>query len=137
MSDQDLPLLVEMFSFLHFCSPPNLMEAVKLGTFYEKLLEDNNAKTLLLATINNMLVGNIKSKHNKDVLDKIFDKLDKIYNFMLGPAVLAFSSTPQLRQLAKEEEKPFLEDYSRDIQHCLHHPQCERLVELTNGKAKH
>ena len=130
-SDKDLPLLVETFSVLHFCSP-SLTESIKLETFYEKLLDDGNTKTLLLATVNNMLKGNVKSKYNKDVLNQIFDELDHVYNFMLGPAILSLASTAQLRQL-ENSDIHFLEGFSQDIQHCLQDPSCKKLVELTNG----
>ena len=134
LSAEDLPLLVETFSFLHFCSTPKLIEAVKLGTFLKKLLGEKNAKTLLSATVNTMLQGNVKSTSNKDILHQIFDDLDKVYNFMLGPSILALASTPQLRQMAKADFH-FLEDYSQDIQHCLRNPNCNRMIDLTNGSA--
>ena len=97
LSFEDLPMLIEAFSFIHFCSPPRLTEAAKLGMFYEKLLEDRNAKSFVLATLNNMLQKNIKSVYNKDVVHQIFDELNKVYNFNLGPAILALASTSQLR----------------------------------------
>lgn len=74
------------------------------------------------------------STYNKDVLHQIFDELDKVYNFMLGPSILALASTPQLRQLAKSDFH-FLKDYTQDIQHCLSDPNCNRMIDLTDGSA--
>ena len=129
VSDEDLSLALETFSFLHFCLPPNMMEAAKLGIFFWRLLEKENMRTFVLATLNTMLYEESKVKYNMDLLNEIFYELDKSYNFILGPSILALASTTQLRQLANKDF-PFLKDYRPQIQHCLEDPKCKTLTEL-------
>ena len=128
--DKYLPEVLEAFSLLYFCPPHHLVEAVKLGVFYENLLEHENLRTVVMATMNNIMPDN--QFENMNLLHEFFNELDKEYNFMLGPSILALAATPQLRQLAKADFH-FLEDYSQNIQHC--NPNCDRMVDLTNGSA--
>ena len=139
VSDEDLPLALEVFSFLHFCLPPKMMEATKLGIFFGRLLEKEHMRTFVLATLNTILHKDNEGLFSMDLLHEIFDELDKSYNFMLGPSILALASSTQLKQLAKRNF-PFLKEYKHQIQLCLDDPKCNTLIELasmTGEKADH
>ena len=103
------------------------MEAAKLGRFYSKLLEKENMRTVVVATLNTMLHD--KVQHSSHLLDAIFAELDKNYNFMLGPAILALASTSQLRQIANKDY-PFLTEYKHQIKDCLGDPKCATFSQL-------
>ena len=103
------------------------MEAAKLGRFYSTLLEKENMRTVVVATLNTMLDDEVE--YNSNLLDDIFAELDKSYNFMLGPAILALASTSQLRQIANKDY-PFLTEYKHQIKDCLGDPKCATFSQL-------
>ena len=105
--DKYLPEVLEAFSLLYFCPPHHLVEAVKLGVFYENLLEHENLRTVVMATMNNIMPDN--QFENMNLLHEFFNELDKEYNFMLGPALITLSSASQLKQLA-QLDLPYLAD---------------------------
>ena len=116
-----------------------MMEATKLGIFFGRLLEKENMRTVVLATLNTILHEDNEGLFSMNLLHKIFDELDKSYNFMLGPSILALASSTQLKQLAKGNF-PFLKEYKHQIQLCLDDPKCNTLTELasmTGEKADH
>ena len=136
VSDEDLPLALEVFSFLHFCLPPNLIEATKMGIFFGRLLEKENMRTFVLSILNTILYENSKGLSCMDSVHKIFDELDKSYNFLLGPSILAQASITQLKQLAKRNF-PFLKEFKYQIQHCLDESKCNTFTGLTSLAGKH
>ena len=103
------------------------MEAAKLGFFYSKLLSKENMRTVVVATLNTMLDNEVQ--YSSHLLDDIFAELDKNYNFMLGPAILALASTSQLRQIANKDY-PFLTEYKHQIKDCLGDPKCATFSQL-------
>ena len=105
--DKYLPEVLEAFSLLYFCPPHHLVEAVKLGVFYENLLEHENLRTVVMATMNNIMPDN--QFENMNLLHEFFNELDKEYNFKIGPALIALSSASQLKQLA-QLDLPYLAD---------------------------
>ena len=124
---EDVFLALDAFSFLHFCLPPNVMESAQLGFFYSTLLEKENMRTVVVATLNTMLDDEVQ--YSSHLLDDIFAELDKNYNFMLGPAILALASTSQLRQIVNKDY-PFLTEYKHQIKDCLEDPKCETFSQL-------
>ena len=127
--DKYLPEVLEAFSLLYFCPPHHLVEAVKLGVFYENLLEHENLRTVVMATMNNIMPDN--QFENMNLLHEFFNELDKEYNFMLGPALITLSSASQLKQLA-QLDLPYLADYKDLINKCINDsdsPHLEGLVE--------
>ena len=73
------------------------MKAVKLGLFFENLLENDQLRAVAMATIN--IIKPDDQFEKKDLLYEFFDELDKEYNFKLGPAIIALSSASELKQL--------------------------------------
>ena len=110
-SDGDLPLVIEIFSLLHYCPNPQLVQSVKIGLFYENLLEEESIRTLVLAAINN-LKNNVDKNRR---VDEFFVELDKVYKFKLGPTALALASASQLRNL----KIPFIKAFTHQIEQCL------------------
>ena len=126
-TDGDLPLVVEIFSLLHFCPPLQLVQSVKLGLFYENLLEEENMRTLVLAALNNL--KNNVDKNSR--VDEFFVELDKVYKFKLGPTVLALASASQLRNM----ETPFLKVFTHQIEHCLEGVDCTPLMHIVQSSS--
>ena len=124
-SDDDLPLVIEIFSLLHYCPPPQLVQSVKLGILFGKLLVEESMKTLVLAVMNN-LKNNFS---NNSLVDEFFVELDKVYKFKLGPTVLALATTAQLRQMTKKKI-PFLKAFSHQIERCLEGVDCTPLMNI-------
>ena len=134
ISDQDISQLLEAFSLLHFCPPPNIIEAVRVGFFYWSQLTWawENMETFMLATINNILQDEGGVLYNKRLLYDPVETLDKKYNFSLslGPAVLALASKLQLEDLTKMNY-PFLEEFNR----CLQADECRRRIDVEKNVA--
>ena len=124
-SDDDLPLVIEIFSLLHYCPPPQLVQSVKLGILFGKLLVEESMKTLVLTVMNN-LKNNFS---NNSLVDEFFVELDKVYKFKLGPTVLALATTAQLRQMTKKKI-PFLKAFSHQIERCLEGVDCTPLMNI-------
>ena len=131
--DKYLQEALEIFSLIFYCPPQHLVEAIKLGIFYENLIENESPRTLVMATMNNISPNNSNKFENKDLLYKIFTELDKEYNFQLGPALIAISSECQLDEMAKLE-LPFLSNYKDLINKCIGEGQdCSQLDALVQS----
>ena len=136
--DKDLHTILEAFSLLHFCAPPNIEEVIRLANFYWWQLECSqwcldwgwcfcsDMRSIALATMNNILSEKSSVLYNMDLVYEIFDEIDRTYNFTLGPAVFSLASEPQLKELAKKDY-PFLRNYKL----CLLDPQCSILANGT------
>ena len=136
--DKDLPTILEAFSLLHFCAPPNIEEVIRLANFYWWQLECSqwcldwgwcfcsDMRSIALATMNNILSEKSSVLYNMDLVYEIFDEIDKTYNLHLGLAILSLASKSHLKELAKKDY-PFLRDYK----HCLLDPECSILANVT------
>ena len=126
VSDQQLPVLLEAFSLLHFCPPSNVVELLKIANFYWASLTCwgpwsyfcLDTRSLVLATMNNILQNEVL--YNMDLVHEFFDEMDKTYNFTLGPAILSLMSESKLRDMA-EKNYPFLRNYKS----CLQDKKCK------------
>ena len=87
-----------------------------------------------MATMNSISPSNSNKFENKDLLYKIFNELDKEYNFQLGPALIALSPSSQLDQLA-ELDLPFLKDYKDLIAKCVGLHDCSGLLNVSTNLA--
>ena len=129
-SNKDLPLVIEIFSILHYCPPPQLVQSVKRGLFYENLLAKESMRTLVLAAINNMK-NNIDKKSRVD--EFFVEQLDKVFKFKLGLTALALASASQLRNV----EIPFLKDFTRrQVELCLEGVDCTPLMDAVQSSGE-
>ena len=131
--DKYLPDVLETFALLYFCPPQHLVEAVKLGIFYENLHENENLRTVAMATLNNIMPDN--QFENRECLIKIFNAIDKEYNLQLGPALIALSSASQLKQLAGLD-LPYVNDYKYLINKCVNDHDCSELENLVHSSGE-
>ena len=118
ISEEELVQAVEIFSILHFCSPPHLVEAVSLGQFFLKLLSEESMGTFVTA-----LLRTIHDLPENELLAVFYEQLDNHYNFSLGPLIMALSNTQQLGQLLKQQPA-YIRNYVDVIQQCLHQQNC-------------
>ena len=133
--DKYLPQVLETFALLYFCPPQHLVEAVKLGLFYENLLENENLRAVVMATMNNIKVENRNHFENKNLLHEFFKELDGEYNFQLGPSLIALSSASQLKQMATLD-LPYLKDYQDLIKKCVDDHDCSQLDHLVQSSGE-
>ena len=131
--DKYLQETLETFSLFYFCPPQRLVEAVKLGIFYKNLIENESPRTLVMATMKH-ISPNSNKFDNKNLLHKIFNELDKEYNFQLGPALIALFPSSQLDQLAKLD-LPYLKDYKDLIVQCVGLHDCSGLLNVSTNLA--
>ena len=113
ITEADLNGAVELFSILHFCSPPHLIEAVSLGHFFLELLSEQSMETFVAA-----LLKTINDHPDNKLLHSFYDKLDNHYNFSLGPLVMVLSNSAQLKQLVKHKPA-YISNYVDIINQCL------------------
>ena len=113
ITEADLIGAIELFSILHFCSPPHLVEAVSLGHFLLQLFSEQSFPTFLAA-----LLRTISDHPDNKLLQTFYDKLDNHYKFSLGPLVMGLSNTEQLRQLVKHKPA-YISNYLDVINQCL------------------
>ena len=119
ITEEDLIVAIELFSFLHFCSPHHLMEAASLGHFFLELLSKQSMETFVTAVLKTT------NHHPKNkLLETFYDQLDNHFNFSLGPLVTALSNTQQLKQLVKKQPA-YIRDYVDDINKCLDFQNCK------------
>ena len=130
VSDQKFSTLLAAFSILHFCPPPNIMEAVQLGFFYYELLSRHHMRTVTFAAINNILRRKGGVIYNRYLFHDFINELDKIYNLTIGPSLLALASKSQLKDLEKENY-PFLEDFKS----CLQAGKCTARLDILEDLA--
>ena len=138
VSDKDLLIILEAFSLLHFCPPPNIEEVIQLQLFYWARLDCyysgrplywtdcSDMRTIVLATMNNILSEKGGVLYNIAFVHELFNEIDKVYNLNLGLAILSLASKSHLKELAKKDY-PFLRDYK----HCLLDPECSILANVT------
>ena len=122
ISDEDIELGVELYSYLHYCDE-KVVEAAKLSVFFEELLTNHSLKTVVATTMNNIQprVGN-KLK-DLSAMNTWFEYLDKKLNFSLGPIFVELLSSTELRSLL-ELDPPFLRNYAELIGKCINEGYC-------------
>ena len=118
ITEGELVSAIELFSILHFCSPPHLIEAVSLGHFFLELLSEERMETFVTA-----LLKTINDHPDNKLLHTFYDVVDNHYNFSLGPLVMALSNSHQLRQLVKYQPA-YISNYVGAISQCLDQQNC-------------
>ena len=107
--DDTVDLGFQLYMTLLYC-PDNQDEKGRLATFFENLITHEYLTSVVASTMHNLKPragGNI---NDFSPVDMWYNDLDARYNFSLGPAVIALSTTEQLEHLAKLDP-PYLTQY--------------------------
>ena len=107
--EEDLAFGIELYSVIHDCRS-NIVKAVKMSMFVEHLLTNHNLNTVVAATLHSIQPNADKSTQDFRAVNMWYERLDKRYNFSLGPVVLPLLASDNLTQLASLEP-PYLMDY--------------------------
>ena len=130
ISENDIEMGTKLFIDLHYC-PNSVQESIKLSMFYRDLLEEQNLRTIIQATMNNVLPATSAVEDSTTMIN-FFNELDQMYNFTHGltPLLIAISSSDQLKELTKLG-LPFLDSYNDVINQCLNGSDCKQLSVVT------
>ena len=130
ITDEDIVLGSELFIVLHYCST-SVQESIKLDTFYKELLTKQSLRTIVQATMNNVLPGTTTLKDSTTMIT-FFTKLDKMFNFThnLTRLLAAISSSDQLKELVKLG-LPFVDPFNDIIKQCLNNSRCQHVSEVS------
>ena len=136
LSDDDLLLGTKLFFVLHYYLH-TLEESAKLSIFYDDLLRKQNLRTIVQATLDNVLPGTEAIKHF-DGMVEFFNELDRIYDFTkdLTPSMMAILSLDQLEELTQIGMN-FLDAYKDIITQCLKGQECKTFSDVVNGLGKY
>ena len=124
---EDLAFGTELLSALHFC-PDHIVETVKLSVFFENLVNNQNLKTLVAATIHNLPPRASGKITDFSSMNMWYDQLSRRYNFSLGSSIIGLLTTEHLKQLALLDP-PYLRQYKDAINLCLNEQNCGDLSE--------
>ena len=116
--ENDMVFGIELYSVLKYC-PSQLIESAKMFVFFEHLITHHSLETVIAATINNIAPRAGNWIQDFSSINMWYHKLDLIYNFDLGPALAAFSTTKE-QEMLRKLKPPFLDDYNQhgDGQDC-------------------
>ena len=108
ISDEDLAFGIELYSVVHHC-PSNILEAAKLSVFFESLLINHNLNTVVAATMHNIQPSN--NIEDFTAINMWYERLDKRYNFSLGPAIIGLMTSDNLVELTELDPPYLMKDY--------------------------
>ena len=108
VNGEDLAFGLELYSVIHNC-PSHLEEAAKLSIFFESLLTNDNLNSVVAATMENIQPRAGNNIKDFTSINMWYKRLDKRYNFSLGPAILPMLTTDNLKQLTMLDP-PYLVD---------------------------
>ena len=122
INEEDDEFGKELYLAVLLC-PSHLEEAAKLSIFFKHLpFSYKNTKrhlrTVLAATINNIQPKAGDNIKDFSAINMWYDRLNKRYNFSLGPNILPLLTSDNLTQLAMLDP-PYLKAYKKPIQECL------------------
>ena len=109
--DEHLAFGIELSSMM-MC-PSHLVEAAKMSLFVEHLLTNHNLNTLVAATLHSIQPNANNNTGDFRAVNMWYERLDKRYNFSLGPVVLPLLPSDNLTRL-KILEPPYLKDYKHE-----------------------
>ena len=110
ISDNALVTGYELYSFLMMC-PDSGMETVAITRFFLALIDKNDSRALLQATLNTINSVAIKYPHNKERLYQFYKQLDQILGLNLGQILLDKLSSSEVSVMTSQQ-LPFLANYS-------------------------
>ena len=132
ISDEDLELGFELFSYLHYCQS-QVVEAAQLSAFFEMLLSNYDLKTVVASTMNNIQPRVGDNLQDLTAMNMWFEQLDKKFNFSLVPVLLPLSTRRELEKL-RELDPPFLKMYNDKLDLCIRKNDCKDLLTFTGNK---
>ena len=107
--EEDLAFGIELYSEVQNC-PSHIVDAAKMSIFFEHLLNYHNLNTVVAATLHSIQPNANNSIEDFTAANMWYDRLDKRYNFSLGPVILPLLASDNLTQLAALDP-PYLKDY--------------------------
>ena len=110
--EEDLALGKELYSIIK-CQFP-VAEEAKLSQLFKHLVTNYSLSTVVASTLHNiqpMARDNIK---DFTAINMWYERLDKRYNFSLGPVVLPLLKTDTLTQLVKLDP-PYMKDFKARV----------------------
>ena len=135
ISDEDIELGVELYSYLHYCER-KVVEAAKLSLFFEELLTNHGLRTVVATTMNNIQPRVGEKLEDLTAMNMWFDHLDKKLNLSLGPLLVGLSSTSELRSLL-ELDPPFLRNSAEQIRKCIDEGHCDDVANITGRRTSY
>ena len=110
---EDVKFAKELYSVVLFC-PDHLVEAAKLSTLFETLLADQNLRTIVASTMQNIQPRASDNIKDFTAINMWYKRLDERYNFSLGPTILPLLTSDNLTQLAALDP-PYLKNYNTSV----------------------
>ena len=90
---------------------PDTTRMPRLEVFFKHILTNERLTSVVASTIHNLKPRAGDSIKDLSPVELWYNELDARYNFSLGPAVIALSTTEQLEQLTKLDP-PYLKPYN-------------------------
>jgi hypothetical protein len=116
VSDENIREGIKMYNFLAFC-PEGLLEAVKLVKFHDELLTNHSARSIIQATMNNLMPDTITSVENSRHMEQFYEKLDSHFGFTHGISLLASATMTDMEEIL-ETDLVYARKYFNKMQSC-------------------
>jgi hypothetical protein len=129
VTDEDIRIGFKIFSVLLSC--PKDLERTALYQFLHDLLSNESPRTIIQATVNTLQAGNITEIVNRNLTNKFYLALDKIFHFQVGKILLATSTHEELQSMVAEGW-PFFAHYSQEVEKCLRNTSCRGGRDMVN-----
>jgi hypothetical protein len=123
VSEADIILGYKIFSALLTC--PQNLERANLYFFLQYLLT-HTSRTIIKATVTSIQASDIQDTVNKNLVNKFYSSLDKIFNLQYGKILLATSSPNELQNQV-DNNWPFFSHYSKEVEQCLSGASCQEV----------
>ena len=118
------------FSAIVYCS-----ESVGLSQFLHSLLSSQSPRTILQATVNTIMSGDLQESGSRKALSKFYLALDKVLGLQFGKILLATRMEKYglgkgfIRDMLASD-LPFLDLYKKEIKTCLNQESCKGVEDL-------
>ena len=106
--EEDMASGIQFYIAIHGC-PRHIRESVQLSQFFNFLLTSHSLNTVVAATLHNIQPRAGDNIKDFTAINMWYERLDKRYNFSLGPNILPLMTTENLTTL-ESLEPPYLED---------------------------
>jgi hypothetical protein len=116
VSDGERLAGTKMYYFLMFC-PMNLYEAARIVDFYDVLLANQSARTVIQATQNSLVSNTIENAANRIHLTQFYHILDTYLEFTHGFSLLATDTSSAMEQAIKSNSV-FTRKFSDKMSNC-------------------
>ena len=130
INTEDIETGFRKFSAIVYCS-----ESVGLSQFLHILLSSQSPRTILQATVNTIMYGDLQESVSRKAVGKFYHALDKIFGLHFGKILLATRTEKYglgkgfIRDMLASD-LPFLDLYKKDIKMCLDQESCKGVEDL-------